>query len=124
MKKNNYNGIAFSYEKTDLNLLLVKFVGRSFSGSKGNEQGEFIYESLYELFQKLNLNDFKGIIIDFTNLEYTFGNYIFNTITLIHTLNFPKAIAYSDKCLNLIDNRPNLFFNGMKSAVEFLTTKE
>ena len=124
LNQKKHKGIRFSYEKVDLNFLIIKFEGKCFSGSKGNEQGEFIYKSLNDLIRELNLKDFNGIIVDFDKLEYTFGNYIFNSINLIHRLDLPKAIVFSEKSLNLKDNRPNLFFEGMNNAMEFLKNEK
>ena len=124
LKSKKNKGIKFSYYKTDWNLIVLEFSGKCLPASRGNEQGEFIYCCLDKYFKKLNIENSNGIIIDFSNLEYNFGNYIFNAISIINRLDLPRAIVYSDKSINLKNNLPNLFFDRFETAKEYLRSEK
>lgn len=89
IKTYNYSKIKSRiYLDKDQKILFGKFSGIYRPGSKGNDDGLFIFSkicSVYFLFETLS-----ALVIDLTDLEYTWGN------TILKSLNFFNEIGRDD----------------------------
>jgi hypothetical protein len=123
MTQKKHQEITGFHEVTESKIVIITFEGICLEGSQGNAQGEFIYTYLQEIISELNQTH--SVIVDFSKLTYTFGNYIFNAIFLLHKLTIPRAIVYGEKSKAIqILEVSNLFFEDMKTAVAYLNPEK
>ena len=84
-------------------VLIIKFGGKFGIGSKGKEDSDFMEEII-----KLTINSWEtyGLILDFSHLEYQWGNSIsdvFWTAKLEKGAEFPVVILVSNLCKGALE---------------------
>lgn len=93
---------------------ILTFCGNYKHGSQGNVDGFYMEEVTSCALKHVLV---KSLMVDLRDLEYSWGNTIINTISLLATTNVPVAVIYSDKCKGIVDTDEGFF---VKTELEAL----
>jgi hypothetical protein len=106
VKSKSLIGYQFTLDESGLGIL--KFNGKYLKGSAGNNDGDFMIQITDSVLKHEGLN---RLLVDLRELEYEWGNTIFNMIFDLKRSKLKVAIVYSDKCKEIVSDIDNFFFN-------------
>lgn len=98
----------------------LTFCGNYKRGSEGNVDGFFMEEVTGCALKHVLV---KSLIVDLRGLEYSWGNTIINTISLLSTADVPVAVIYSDKCEGIVDADEGFFVKTELEALEVISKR-
>ena len=109
-----------SIPNTDFLIGHLRFFGEYKIGGLGNKDSDYICNKIVNV---LSDHQVQGVLINFTEMSYQWGNRIFNALILIERASKPSAIVYSEKNLNMVSPDDPLYFKKSEEALENLKAR-
>ncbi|WP_113661530.1 hypothetical protein [Pedobacter nanyangensis] len=120
----HFDNINLSQSTVDYKLILnndglgkLIFSGVYKQGSKGNVDGYFM-EAVVNCTIKHEL--VKSLIVDLQDVDYTWGNTIINTMSLLSAANIPVAIIYGEKSKGIVNGDESFFVRTELEALDVI----
>ena len=115
--KSNSTSLKSKYEVRTLEEFQIGFlqiIGIYKYGGLGNQDAEFIQQEVNSMLNDKNIN---GLVVDFTQMSYEWGNAIFNTLNTLYSSKVPCSVIYSEKCAALFGGDDPLAFKSDEAAI-------
>lgn len=122
-KRANRSSVKHSFQiistlKSNYSIGKLSFTGDYKYGSKGNVDADFIYDKVVKI---LSDNSVQGLLVDFTGLNYTWGNRILESQSILYAANIPCAVVYSDNSKAMVADFDDFYYTSEDKAVTFIT---
>jgi hypothetical protein len=94
---------------------ILTFYGKHKYGSDGNADADFIKD---HVLQALKREDINGLVTDFRDMSYEWGNGIFETLYTLNLAAIACVVIYSKKSEAMVGGIDNFFFETKEQALE------
>ncbi len=119
IEESRLSDIQYKLSINEKGLGILSFHGICGYGSEGNSDGEFMHQISRATVLR---DDITKLIVDFSGLNYQWGNYITKVLFNFYDASVPVAIIYSEHCKAMLPPDTTIFFDNRQEAMSHIDT--